>query len=113
MAVIAVWKCDRDGAMFESKKDAEEHDKMLELAANITCLIEKNVKIDEDASEAIGLLLAKHRSTLALACKGKPELLLDTDLSETPLSETPSSETSEKVDNRNTESNVAPLKANA
>lgn len=108
MAVIAVWKCDRDGAMFESKKDAEEHDKMLELAANITCLIEKNVKIDEDASEAIGLLLAKHRSTLALACKGKPELLLDTDLSETP-----SSETSEKVDNRNTESNVAPLKANA
>ncbi|MCV6613398.1 MAG: YebG family protein [Cellvibrionaceae bacterium] len=29
MAVVAVWKCDRDGKMFENKKDAEEHDKML------------------------------------------------------------------------------------
>jgi dsDNA-binding SOS-regulon protein len=62
--------------MFDNKKDAEEHDKMLELAANITTLIEQNVKIDEDISEAIGLLLAKRRDTLAKACKGKPELLL-------------------------------------
>ncbi|MGH1373255.1 MAG: YebG family protein [Cellvibrionaceae bacterium] len=77
MAVIAVWKCDRDGSMFDNKKDAEEHDKMLELAANITSLIEQEVKIDEDLSEAIGLLLAKRRETLAKACKGKPELLLE------------------------------------
>lgn len=76
MAVIAVWKCDRDGSMFDNKKDAEEHDKMLELAANITSLIEQEVNIDEGLSEAIGLLLAKRRETLAKACKGKPELLL-------------------------------------
>ncbi|MBU3070673.1 YebG family protein [Aestuariicella sp. G3-2] len=80
MAVIAVWKCDRDGSMFDNKKDAEEHDKMLELAANITSLIEQEVQIDEELSEAIGLLLAKRRDALAKACKGKPEILLeDTD----------------------------------
>lgn len=76
MAVVAVWKCDRDGAMFDNKKDAEEHDKMLELAANITYLIEQNVEIDEKQSEAIGLLLAKHREKLAVACKGKPAVLI-------------------------------------
>lgn len=77
MAVIAVWKCDRDGSMFDNKKDAEEHDKMLELAANITSLIEQEVQIDEELSEAIGLLLAKRRDALAKACKGKPEVLLE------------------------------------
>lgn len=77
MAVVAVWKCDRDGAMFDNKKDAEEHDKMLELAANITSLIERHIDgISEDASEEIGLLLAKRSDDLAKACKGKPEILL-------------------------------------
>ncbi|AMX02376.1 YebG family protein [Microbulbifer thermotolerans] len=78
MAVVAVWKCDRDGAMFDNKKDAEEHDKMLELAANITSLIERHIDgIPEQAGEEIGLLLAKRREDLAKACKGKPELLLE------------------------------------
>jgi dsDNA-binding SOS-regulon protein len=82
MAVVAVWKCDRDGTMFDNKKEAEEHDKMLELAANITCLIEKNMEIDEKLSEAIGLLLAEHRDNLAVACKGKPSVLLEVDAPE-------------------------------
>lgn len=78
MAVVAVWKCDRDNSMFANKKDAEEHDKMLELAENITALIESNIEgIDEKQSEAIGLLLAKRREDLAKACKGKPEALLE------------------------------------
>lgn len=81
MAVVAVWKCDRDGAMFDNKKDAEEHDKMLELAANITCLIEQHIDLDDEQSEAIGLLLAKRRDKLAIACKGKPEVLLEPDKS--------------------------------
>lgn len=77
MAVIAVWQCDRDGSMFEDKKLAEEHDKFLELAANITQLIESQIPdIDEKHSEAIGLLLARRREPLAKACKGKPEELL-------------------------------------
>ena len=80
MAVVAVWKCDRDGAMFDNKKDAEEHDNMLELAANITALIERHVDgISEQASEEIGLLLAKRRENLAKACKGKPDILLEED----------------------------------
>ncbi|MGD8177216.1 YebG family protein [Marinimicrobium sp. ARAG 43.8] len=91
MAVVAVWKCDRDGKMFDDKKAAEAHDKMLELAANITQLIEAKVDgISEAYSEAIGLLLAERSDQLAKACKGKPEVLLeasDTDQEEnvTPL----------------------------
>lgn len=77
MAVIAVWQCDRDGSMFEDKKQAEEHDKYLELAANIASLIETHITgIDEKHSEAIGLLLAQRREQLAKACKGKPDELL-------------------------------------
>ena len=80
MAVVAVWKCDRDGAMFDDKKAADEHDKMLELAANLTALIEKEVSsVSEQDAETIGLLLAKHREVLAKACKGKPELLMELD----------------------------------
>ena len=78
MAVVAVWKCDRDNSMFTSKKEAEEHDKMLELAENITALIDYNIDgIDEKHSEAVGILLSKHRDDLARACKGKPEVLLN------------------------------------
>ncbi|GAA5442295.1 hypothetical protein Misp06_00469 [Microbulbifer sp. NBRC 101763] len=89
MAVVAVWKCDRDGAMFDNKKDAEEHDKMLELAANITSLIERHIEgIDEQTGEEIGLLLAKRRDSLAKACKGKPEALLEGDSAEETSDET-------------------------
>ncbi|WP_299592343.1 YebG family protein [uncultured Microbulbifer sp.] len=98
MAVVAVWKCDRDGAMFDNKKDAEEHDKMLELAANITALIERNVEgVSEEACEEIGLMLAKRRDVLAKACKGKPEALLEAEQSD-----------SEQADDEN----VTPLAAN-
>src|SRR5690625_5737546 len=65
MAVIAVWQCDRDGSMFEDKKQAEEHDKYLELAANITHLIETELDgINESQSEAIGLLLDRKSTRL-------------------------------------------------
>ena len=96
MAVVAVWKCDRDGAMFDNKKDAEEHDKMLELAANITHLIEQNLDINEADSEAIGLFLAKRRDKLAQACKGKPEVLLQEDENKKDEQVT-SSETADEV----------------
>ncbi|MCV6613399.1 MAG: YebG family protein [Cellvibrionaceae bacterium] len=50
----------------------------LELAANITSLLETEIDgIGEEMSEAIGLLLAERREVLAKACKGKPELLLE------------------------------------
>lgn len=78
MAVVAVWQCDRDGKMFENKKDAEEYDKMLELAENISAFIQQTLPdISDQHSESVGLILAQHRETLAKACKGKPEALLE------------------------------------
>jgi Uncharacterized protein conserved in bacteria len=78
MAVIAVWQCDRDGTMFQDKKEAEEYDKMLELAENISELLGQHIPgINPEHNEAVGLFLAKHRDLLARACKGKPELLLE------------------------------------
>ena len=77
MAVVAVWKCDRDGSMFDDKKLADAHDKMLELAEGIMHLIEQNIKgISEQTAEEIGLLLAKNSEHLVKACKGKPEVLM-------------------------------------
>lgn len=72
MAVIAMWKCDRDGAMFEDKKLAEEHDKMLELGDVFTRLLERVVPdIDESKAEEFGLILARNKEQVMLACKGK------------------------------------------
>tara|TARA_R110002072_G_scaffold244548_2_gene403854 strand:- start:138 stop:416 length:279 start_codon:yes stop_codon:yes gene_type:complete len=73
-----MWKCDRDDAMFDTKKDADAHDKMLELAENFSLLFEKQIKgISEQDAEKIGLLLSKNKDLLIAACKGKPDLLLD------------------------------------
>ena len=78
MAIVAVWKCDRDGAMFEDKKEAEAHDKMLELAESIAGLLRRNIAgIDEQLTDEVGRLLAKRRSDLIKACKGSPDALLD------------------------------------
>lgn len=77
MAVVAMWKCDRDSSMFENKKEADAYDKMLELAENFTGFLEKNAQgISEKDAETIGLLLSKNKDLLIAACKGKPELLL-------------------------------------
>jgi dsDNA-binding SOS-regulon protein len=38
-----MWKCDRDDAMFDNKKDADAHDRMLELAENLSALLEKQI----------------------------------------------------------------------
>lgn len=72
MGVIAMWKCDRDGAMFDDKKAAEEHDKMLELGEVFTRLLERVVPgIDEGKAEEFGLILARNKEQVVLACKGK------------------------------------------
>jgi uncharacterized protein len=78
VAVVAMWKCDRDDAMFDSKKDADTHDKMLELAANFSLLFEKQIEgISEKEAENIGLLFSMNKNILIAACKGQPDLLLD------------------------------------
>lgn len=78
MAVIAIWKCDRDGSMFEDKKEADTHDKMLELAETFSAfLTQHSAGISEQDAENIGLLLAKNKERVITACKGKPEALLE------------------------------------
>ena len=72
MPVIAMWKCDRDGSMFDSKKDADAYDKLLELGEQFTALIDG---IDEAKAESFGLLLAKNKDLIVQACKGRPEVL--------------------------------------
>lgn len=76
MAVVAMWKCDRDGSMFEDKKQADAYDKMLELAEQFSSLLASKIDgIDEAAAESFGLLLAENKELLVQACKGKPEVL--------------------------------------
>ena len=78
MAVVAMWKCDRDNTMFDNKKDADAHDKMLELAENFSALLGKQIDgISEQDAENIGLLLSRNKHVLIAACKGNPGLLLD------------------------------------
>jgi dsDNA-binding SOS-regulon protein len=78
MAIVAMWKCDRDDAMFDTKKEADAYDKMLELAENFSLLFEKQIEgISEKEAENIGLLFSKNKNILIAACKGEPGLLLD------------------------------------
>ena len=77
MAVVAMWKCDRDGSMFKDKKEADKHDKMLELAESFASfLMQHSEGISEQNAEDIGLLLSKNKDKVMTACKGKPEELL-------------------------------------
>ena len=76
MPVIAMWKCDRDGSMFDSKKEADSYDKLLELGEQFTALLETQIQgIDEAKAESFGLLLAKNKELIIQACKGRPEVL--------------------------------------
>jgi hypothetical protein len=64
--------------MFDTKKDADAHDKMLELAESFSALFEKQIEgISEQDAEKIGLLLSRNKDILIAACKGQPDLLLD------------------------------------
>ncbi|WP_257275814.1 YebG family protein [Endozoicomonas sp. SESOKO4] len=77
MSITPMWRVDRDGSMFTDKKAAEEYDRMLELAANISSLLEDRFEIDEDLAEEIGLMFAKNKEAFAKAFKGKPDLVLE------------------------------------
>jgi len=78
MAVIAKWMCDRDNTMFNSKKEADAYDQMLELGEQFTILLEQHIPgIDSTKAEDFGVFLARNKETLVQACKGKPELLME------------------------------------
>ena len=89
MAVVAMWKCDRDGSMFSDKKDADAHDKMLELAEAFSELLTQHSSINEQDAEQLGLLLSRNKDLIMAACKGKPEALSEISTEESTSNVTP------------------------
>ncbi len=76
MAVIAKWMCDRDNSMFDSKKEADAHDKMLELAEQLSSLLQAKVSgVSDNDAEEFGIFLARNKEVLGKAIKGQPEIL--------------------------------------
>ncbi len=76
MSVITMWQCDRDGSIFSDKKSAEEYEKLLELASNITLWLKNTFStLDHELAENIGLLIAENKETLIKAFKGKVDVI--------------------------------------
>jgi hypothetical protein len=84
MAVVTLFMSDRDTSKtFTDKKEADQYDKMLELAENVSAWLEQNIEgLTETQVESIGMLIAENKELLAKAIKGKPEVLLDSDHTE-------------------------------
>lgn len=79
MAVVTLFMSDRDTSKtFTSKKEADEYDKMLELAEAVSYFVEKNIDdLNEQQLENIGLLFARHKDQLGQALKGKTDALIN------------------------------------
>jgi dsDNA-binding SOS-regulon protein len=77
MAVVTLFMSDRDiSKTFTSKKEADEYDKLLELAEAVSHFIEKKIKgLSEQHAEEIGLVFARNKDLLAQAIKGKSDVL--------------------------------------
>ncbi|MCM2287170.1 MAG: YebG family protein [Desulfobacula sp.] len=74
MAVIVKFIVVRNGEekmTFATKKEADEYDKMLDIADNVFEFLENSkVKLDETQLETISLLLAENREKLMLILRG-------------------------------------------
>ena len=74
MAVIVKFIVVRNGEekmTFATKKEADEYDKMLDIADNVFEFLENSkVKLDETQLESISLLLAENREKLMLILRG-------------------------------------------
>lgn len=79
MAVKACYMSDRDESrLFASKKEADAYDKMLELAENITAVMEHRFpSLGEEVSEEIGLFIAGEQELFSKAMKGRPDVLAE------------------------------------
>lgn len=84
MAVVTLYMSDRDtNKTFTSKKEADEYDKLLELAEAVTFFVEKKISgLTEAQGEEIGHLIARNKEVFALAFKGKAEALFTADEAE-------------------------------
>jgi dsDNA-binding SOS-regulon protein len=81
MAVVTLFMSDRDSKKtFTDKKAADNYDKMLELAENVSLWMKKSIKgLSEEQIENIGMLIAENKDVLAKAIKGNPESLLESE----------------------------------
>jgi dsDNA-binding SOS-regulon protein len=62
--------------MFDSKKEADAYDKMLELGEVFTRLLEQVVPdVDEKKAEEFGLIMARNKEQVIAACKGKVDAM--------------------------------------
>lgn len=77
MAVVTLFMSDRDTSRtFTSKKEADDYDKMLELAEAVSHFMEQNIEgLSEQQVEEIGLVFARNKDLLAQAIKGKSDVL--------------------------------------
>jgi dsDNA-binding SOS-regulon protein len=77
MAVEVVYRSSRDPErLFMDKAEADRHDKMLELAENLSDALQKAVpSLSEEQLEELGIYMARHREIFARAFKNQPEAL--------------------------------------
>lgn len=78
MAVIPMWKVDRDDSMHTSKSDADKHDQMLEIGDHFAAAVKAAApEVSQAQAELIGLFLSKNRDAVAKLCKGSNEALAE------------------------------------
>jgi len=84
MAVVTLFMSDRDTSKtFTSKKEADEYDKLLELAEAVSYFVEQNIAdLSEQQSEEIGHLIARNKEIFGQAFKGKTKAMFETTSSE-------------------------------
>lgn len=81
MAVEVVYRSSRDPEhLFMDKAEADRHDKMLELAENLSEALHKAVpSLSEEQLEELGIYMARHREIFARAFKNQPDALAELD----------------------------------
>ena len=76
MAVITQYVVQHKGVdklVTTDKKEADQYDKMLEVADNLTAYIQaKGVVLSEELAEELGILLAKNKESVTKLLKGTP-----------------------------------------
>ncbi len=74
MAVVVQYIVVRNGVekmTFATKKEADAHDKMLDIADNLSAFLkDSSIKLSEDQNEEISMLLAQQRDTVAALLRG-------------------------------------------
>lgn len=74
MAVVVQYIVVRNGVekmTFATKKEADAHDKMLDIADNLSAFLKASkIKLSDDQNEEIALLLAQERDTVTALLRG-------------------------------------------